>query len=357
MDATAIGDRSYGAGGPLHYSPTKRNLGASRVVIVRDNDRGADAHGNGAGHANGAAAGADGVGTTGDGATGWSILDCSNNTLRNLSPALFQYSFLTGLRLNNNQLTSIPPAIGRLKALTHLDLTHNRLRSLPMELGLCHRLRTLLLFNNQLQSLPWELGMLYQLEQLGLDGNPMVEPLNSLKEEGTTAVIHYLRDNAPCTAAARLDRARRCAVRTLIQRRRVRACLLCGTDSPGPVERPWLQVSSPNAEPNGNEARWPVQAESGVAWRGAAWLTRAAPPAERAARRAQHISRCTASTCSRKSLRRRTSTSTARRGRSRGTTARTSFCRTFSNKAPTLSASRSVPRRWCATARHPRNAR
>jgi CCR4-NOT transcription complex subunit 6 len=150
------------------------------------------------GAADGAGTNVEGASTGATGALGWSVLDCSNNTLRNLSPALFAYTFLTGLRLSNNQLVSLPAAVGRLKNLATLDLTGNRLATLPMELGLCHRLRKLLLYNNQLHSLPWELGMLYQLELLGLDGNPIVEPLNTLKEDGATAVVHYLRDHAPC---------------------------------------------------------------------------------------------------------------------------------------------------------------
>ena len=231
------GDRggAYGAGGPTYYArtPTKQPRGSGIFVPRTTSSAASDVVGErtgvgaaaGAGDATGAngangAGGQGGVlgggGSGGDslvniinGATdgsapvvGWSVLDCSSNTLRNLSPALFSYTFLTGLKLNGNQLVTLPSAIGRLKALTMLDLTNNRLRSLTMEIGLCHRLRKLLLFNNQLQSLPWEMGMLYQLEQLGLEGNPMVDPLNTLKDEGTMAVIHYLRDNAPCASLA-----------------------------------------------------------------------------------------------------------------------------------------------------------
>jgi CCR4-NOT transcription complex subunit 6 len=71
----------------------------------------------------------------------WTSLDMSGATLRNLSPSLFNYIFLTQLRLNNNQLTSIPSAIGLLKNLTLLDLSMNRIRSLPAEIGSCMQLR------------------------------------------------------------------------------------------------------------------------------------------------------------------------------------------------------------------------
>ena len=35
-------------------------------------------------------------------------------------------------------------------------------------------------FDNQLSYLPFELGQLYQLDMLGLDGNPLSDPISSM---------------------------------------------------------------------------------------------------------------------------------------------------------------------------------
>ncbi len=118
--------------------------------------------------------------------------------IRNISKELFRYTFLTTLYLNHNQITVIPPQIANLKNLVRLDASGNRLMSVPPELGLLSLLKELLLFDNQLTTLPPELGFLYQLENLGLEGNPIQDPLLSLlQKDGTTGVISYLRDSCP----------------------------------------------------------------------------------------------------------------------------------------------------------------
>lgn len=60
------------------------------------------------------------------------------------------------------------------------------------------QLKDLLLFDNGITVLPNELGTLYQVENLGLEGNPLQEPLKGmLQKEGSQAVIGYLRDCCP----------------------------------------------------------------------------------------------------------------------------------------------------------------
>ena len=129
----------------------------------------------------------------------WTSLDMGGMMINHLHSGLFTYSFLTGLYLNHNNLISLPPAIAKLKNLTNLNLTGNKLTVLPVELGLIVSLKELLLFDNQLTFLPPEYGQLYQLELLGLEGNPMSEPINSMiNEKGPAVVIKYLRDSCPC---------------------------------------------------------------------------------------------------------------------------------------------------------------
>jgi len=64
----------------------------------------------------------------------WEELEITGS-VRNVSPQLWQLSFLTSLYLNNNCLSRIPGDIANLANLRMLDLSHNKLRSLPAELG------------------------------------------------------------------------------------------------------------------------------------------------------------------------------------------------------------------------------
>lgn len=128
----------------------------------------------------------------------WSSLDMTNVGLRSFSPELFAYAFLTQLHISNNHITKLPAAIGKLRLLTLLDVSSNQVSELPVEMSLLTSLRELLLFDNKISTIPSEFGSLYQLEFLGLQGNPLAEPLkNVLFSEGTMALIHYLRDSCP----------------------------------------------------------------------------------------------------------------------------------------------------------------
>jgi CCR4-NOT transcription complex subunit 6 len=131
--------------------------------------------------------------------TKWSGLDLGGLGLLNVSRDLFlNYNFLTALYLNHNRLTSFPPEISRLRHLVHLDLSGNKLTTLPPEIGFVTSLKELWLFDNQIQYLPSEIGQLYQLEFLGIEGNMIGEPLESMiRTEGSVAAIHYLRDTCP----------------------------------------------------------------------------------------------------------------------------------------------------------------
>lgn len=132
----------------------------------------------------------------------WTGLDLGGIKLRTLSPAMFAFSHITSLYINHNALTSLPPSISSLRQLTLLDATANDLNSIPPEIGVLCKLKDLLLFDNHLTTLPAEIGTLYQLETLGIDGNPMEEKLKRiLAEDGTSALVHHLRDTANVTSA------------------------------------------------------------------------------------------------------------------------------------------------------------
>ncbi|KAF1817643.1 glucose-repressible alcohol dehydrogenase transcriptional effector [Eremomyces bilateralis CBS 781.70] len=125
-------------------------------------------------------------------------IDVGGHKIRNLSPSLFNYTFLTRLILNHNSLQYLPSQIGRLRGLIQLDVSFNHLRELPPEIGMLTNLRELLLFRNYLEVLPPELGCLYQLEMLGVIGNQLPDEVTTiLKDEGTGPLIKFLREQAP----------------------------------------------------------------------------------------------------------------------------------------------------------------
>ncbi|KAJ3300703.1 Glucose-repressible alcohol dehydrogenase transcriptional effector [Borealophlyctis nickersoniae] len=131
-------------------------------------------------------------------ASEWTIIDLGGMQMKNLGKELFRYTFLTTLYLNYNALSYLPPEINRLRSLTVLDVSGNKLASVPPELGMLVALRELLMFDNELTYLPPELGNLYMLETLGLEGNPLNDPImGMIQKDGTTAVIQYLRDMCP----------------------------------------------------------------------------------------------------------------------------------------------------------------
>lgn len=129
----------------------------------------------------------------------FSGIDCSNNLILTLSPALFRMTFLTHLYLDHNRIDDLPPDIDRLSNLEVLDLSYNKLHILPPELGNVRTLKELLLNHNQLSSLPYELGRLFRVKVLTLSGNPLSEPLMSmsLTQDSTETILLYLLDNAP----------------------------------------------------------------------------------------------------------------------------------------------------------------
>ena len=123
-------------------------------------------------------------------------LDMSGFRIKRLPLELFNFGFLTELRLAGNFLTAIPPEICLLRTLTSLDLSNNQLSAVPRELSKLTNLTELLLYNNQLTVLPAELGYLYQLQSFGIEGNPIIEPILSvLHSQGSLMVIPFLRDH------------------------------------------------------------------------------------------------------------------------------------------------------------------
>ncbi|MCC5653179.1 leucine-rich repeat domain-containing protein [Nostoc sp. XA013] len=122
------------------------------------------------------------------------VLSLDNNQLSSLPPEISQLSSLTTLSLDNNQLSSLPPEISQLSSLTTLDLNDNQLSSLPPEISQLSSLTTLDLNDNQLSSLPPEFSQLSSLTTLYLNDNPLTSPPPEIVEQGTQAILTYLRE-------------------------------------------------------------------------------------------------------------------------------------------------------------------
>jgi internalin A len=151
------------------------------------------------------------------------VLNIDNNQLSSLPVAIGQLSGLQGLDLDNNQLNVLPSEFGQLSDLRWLDLENNQLSALPSEFGQLNNLQTLSLAYNQLSVLPPEIGQLSNLQWLdlknnqlhylpptmgnlislqcdncflSLDNNPLISPPPEVVEQGTAAVLAYLRNQA-----------------------------------------------------------------------------------------------------------------------------------------------------------------
>ena len=121
-------------------------------------------------------------------------LDLDTAGLTSLPAELGRLTKLRELNLANNELTSLPAELGKLTKLSRLDLHNNQLTSLPAELGELTEMTNLYLFDNQLTSLPVGLGRLTQLADFDVSSNPLESPPREVVEQGTAAVLAYLRE-------------------------------------------------------------------------------------------------------------------------------------------------------------------
>jgi Leucine-rich repeat (LRR) protein/GTPase SAR1 family protein len=95
-----------------------------------------------------------------------------------------------------NPLEHLPECLRSLKQLELLGLSRCSLISLPDWLGELQSLKTLQIDANQLIDLPTSLGYLVNLKDFYLNGNPLNSDLAAAYEQGTEAVMQYLRARA-----------------------------------------------------------------------------------------------------------------------------------------------------------------
>lgn len=114
--------------------------------------------------------------------------------LSSLPPEIGLLTNLQELNLNNTRLTGLPPEIGHLANLSMLNLDNSPLTRLPPEIGRLRELRSLSLSATQITELPVELGQLPNLIQLSLYNTPLTFPPPEIVQQGTPAILAYLRD-------------------------------------------------------------------------------------------------------------------------------------------------------------------
>jgi Leucine-rich repeat (LRR) protein len=97
------------------------------------------------------------------------------------------------LDLSGIEMRDLPYTIIQLTQLQSLNLSNNRLTKLLNSLDRLTQLESLDLHNNRLTALPHSLGRLTQLKSLDLRNNAFSDPPPEVIEQGTEAVLAYLR--------------------------------------------------------------------------------------------------------------------------------------------------------------------
>ncbi|XP_022095994.1 uncharacterized protein LOC110982117 [Acanthaster planci] len=121
------------------------------------------------------------------------FLDLSHNRLTNLPESFALLFHLSTLLLHHNVLQVLPESFVNLVKLERLDLSHNALERLPGGMGRMESLRKLKVSDNFLTTLPTSLGQSDCLEVILAVNNRCVVPPQSVCNEGSDAVLRYLR--------------------------------------------------------------------------------------------------------------------------------------------------------------------
>jgi len=125
-----------------------------------------------------------------------SRLNLAQNSISTVPECIQQLRKLSELTLSGNLLTELPHSIGTLKELNTLLAADNRIVSVPTSIVQLQALSTLSLANNDLVDVPLAIGTM-SLRSLQLEGNRMKWLRPALLQQGTTAVLKYLKDKMP----------------------------------------------------------------------------------------------------------------------------------------------------------------
>lgn len=127
-------------------------------------------------------------------------LDLSSNGLSSLPSEAFSLKLLIEINLSHNRFTTVPTCLFEMEALEHLLISSNKLIEIPSnDLQRLPRIATLALENNNISKVPPEICLLPNLSSLKLDGNTFRQPRQSILQQGTTAILDYLRNQIACS--------------------------------------------------------------------------------------------------------------------------------------------------------------
>lgn len=125
-------------------------------------------------------------------------LDLSSNQLTDLPSEIANLNKLIELNVFQNKLTILPECIFQLESLEHLLAGGNQISAINVD-GLRNlpRLSTLALQNNNIAQVPPQLGLITTIRNLQLEGNIFRIPRQNIMQQGTQAVLEYLRGRVP----------------------------------------------------------------------------------------------------------------------------------------------------------------
>lgn len=126
----------------------------------------------------------------------WYGLDLRNQGMKNISPNLFDNTFIYELNLENNKLENLPCYIKKLKNLEILNINNNRIKSIPPELGKLTNLKEVYANNNLIKTLPTEIGTLYNCTKFELDNNRLSDEYATYyKENRGKGIINFCKEH------------------------------------------------------------------------------------------------------------------------------------------------------------------
>ena len=126
-----------------------------------------------------------------------SYLNLSCNKLAQLPESIGFLFHLKTVLLSNNRISHLPQSFVHLVNLKKLDISFNVFRELPSDLGKMESLEKLNVSNNKLKHLPISLGTSKTLTVIIAVKNRLVFPSQNICNEGSEAMLRFLRNNQP----------------------------------------------------------------------------------------------------------------------------------------------------------------
>ncbi|XP_078583378.1 uncharacterized protein LOC144866057 [Branchiostoma floridae x Branchiostoma japonicum] len=147
------------------------------------------------------------------------VLCIRNNKVSTFPPGVEKLQKLRELYVHDNQLTEVPPGVCSLSNLEVFIVINNKLSTLPPGMSQLHNLREILLGNNKFDTfpevlcklpamkkldirnnnitrLPTALHRADKLKDLDVSGNPLTYPPQDVCEQGTGAIMAFLKQEA-----------------------------------------------------------------------------------------------------------------------------------------------------------------